>query len=491
MDKGVAEIVREHPEYRLRKPMWRTYRDLYAGGEQLKANASEYLVRRSREPNDVYAERLGRAFYENYAGSIIDWYTATLFRREPVLTFEGRNESAKCFFGQFIGDCDLRGTHFAEFFRSRFIEALIFGRSHILIDFPRGSEGAGTRGEEDATGLSRAYLLHYTPDELINWSYDEHGNYEWVVLRSGGLRKRNPEDATWTYETRWGYYDKETFRTYSESRPASSMPTWVWTDDTGRQAELIGAGRHGLAKLRRVPLVDFTVPEGLWLMNKAALLQLEHFNKSNALSWALTMGLFSMPVIYSERDWNQLFGESYYLQLGKDDKFGWTEPQGHVFQIAADNLARLQQEIYRVCYTGQAGGDLGGNSTQSGLSKQRDFAITQEVLRAYGDATKDAMRRVLTAVEAAREDGLLIDVSGMDEFDIGDFGTELADARELLALGINSPTLRKQVYKRLALKYLCDSRQDIKDRIVREIEAGAAQSKTGIGEAAGMLDGAV
>jgi hypothetical protein len=218
------------------------------------------------------------------------------------------------------------------------------------------------------------------------------------------------------------------------------------------------------------------VPEGLWLMNKAALLQLEHFNKSNALSWALTMGLFSMPVIYSDRDWNELLGESYYLQLGKDDKFGWTEPQGNVFQIAADNLTRLQQEIYRVCYTSQAGGSLGSASAQSGLSKQRDFAITQEVLRAYGDAAKETMKRVLAAVNQARQDELFIDVSGMDEFDIGDFSTELTDARELLGLGIDSPTLTKQVFKRLALKYLCDSRQDIKDQIVREIEGGPGGS---------------
>ena len=40
----------------------------------------EYLVRRQREPGDVYAERLGRVFYQNYIGSIVDWYTATLFR---------------------------------------------------------------------------------------------------------------------------------------------------------------------------------------------------------------------------------------------------------------------------------------------------------------------------------------------------------------------------------------------------------------------------
>ena len=70
------------------------------------------------------------------------------------------------------------------------------------------------------------------------------------------------------------------------------------------------------------------VSDGLWLMNKAALLQLEHFNKSNALSWALTMGLFATPVVYSERPWNQIVGEAYYIQLGPNDRFGWTEPEG-------------------------------------------------------------------------------------------------------------------------------------------------------------------
>ena len=70
------------------------------------------------------------------------------------------------------------------------------------------------------------------------------------------------------------------------------------------------------------------VSDGLWLMNKAALLQLEHFNKSNALSWALSMGLFAAPVIYSEKEWNQVVGESYYIQLGPNDRFGWAEPDG-------------------------------------------------------------------------------------------------------------------------------------------------------------------
>src|SRR6266851_236950 len=123
------DIDREHPEYGVKRLMWRQYKDLYAGGEQFKANAERYLVRRQKEPNDVYAERLYRTFYENYAGSIVDWYTATLFRREPMLVFDGPNERARQFYGQFTEDCDLKGSSLTEFFRIQFVEALICGRS--------------------------------------------------------------------------------------------------------------------------------------------------------------------------------------------------------------------------------------------------------------------------------------------------------------------------------------------------------------------------
>jgi hypothetical protein len=205
-------------------------------------------------------------------------------------------------------------------------------------------------------------------------------------------------------------------------------------------------------------------------MNKAALLQLEHLNKSNALSWAITMGLFAMPVIYSERPWNQIVGESYYIQLGSQDRFGWTEPEGRVYQIAADNLERLRDEIYRVCYVSQAAGEGSISHPQSGSSKQRDFAITQEVLRSYGDSVKETMRRILEAVCAARQDDVRVTVSGLDQFDIGDFGTELAEAQTLLGLGIASPTLKQQIFQKLAFKYLCDVRQAVKDQIAREIE---------------------
>ncbi len=495
------DIDREHPDYKLRKQVLRQYRDLYAGGEQLRLNAQHYLVRRQREPGDVYAERLSRVFYENYIGSIVDWYAATLFNSDPVLTFEGKNETAKQFYEELVTDADRKGTKLSDFWARRFVEAMVAGASYVLVDFPRtasliGGRKAGSRGEEDAVGASRAYLVDYAAEDVINWSFDEQGNYNWVVIRTRLLTQDRVEDAEWRTEVQWAYYDRQNFRIYKQTTDGGAAGPTTQVDigiaqldigagrlDTGSTPvdigmsqlgtgamQLVAEGTHGLAKLNRVPLFPLRIPEGLWMLNRAGLLQLEHFNKSNALAWALTMGLFAMPVVYSEREWGQMVGESYYIQLGPGDRFGWTEPEGKVYQIAADNLKALQEEIYRVCYQPQAGGSLDKRAAQSGISKQIDFSITQEVLCAYGDAVKDQIRRVLNAIEAAREDGITISVAGMDEFDISEFSTELNDAQQLLGLGIESPTLKREIFKKLSLKYLSDSRQEVKDRVVEEID---------------------
>lgn len=459
---AIQDINREHPEYKAWKGVWPKYRDLYTGGEQFTANADRYLIPRQKEPAAVYRERVNRAFYENYAGSIIDWYAATLFRREPILTFEGRDEAARRYFNELAEDCDRRGSTLSDFFRRQVIEAMVMGRSYITIDFPKGPRPAGSRAEEDALGLSRGYFSEYPAESVIHWQKDERGEYEWVVLRS---ERAELEEATGTKRTlrEWVRYDRQRYEIWRQ----------VETEGKAAPAQKEEEGLHGLAGLGRVPVFEFTLGDGMWLMNRAASLQLEHFNKSNALAWALTMGLFAMPVIYSDSEFKQVVGESYYVKLGKDDRFGWTEPEGHVYRIALENIDRLKEEIYRVCYMlHQAGGALSKNAALTGVSKQRDYLVTQEVLRGMGDRVKDMLKRLLRALAEARQDEILIGVAGMDEFDIGEFSSELEDAERLLRMGIPSSTLRAEIQKKLAMKYLCDASQELKDRIAREIDAG-------------------
>jgi hypothetical protein len=331
---------------------------------------------------------------------------------------------------------------------------LVCGASYILVDFPKSDHKPTNRAEEDALGTARAYINQCPPETLINWSLDPRGEFDWVVLRTTHLRKPDYRTPQWTKRTQWVYFDRERFETYQKT-------------DGDHHVVLTDQGQHGFARLNKVPVLGLRLPEGLWLMNRAALLQLEHFNKSNALGWALAQGLFAQPVIYSEREWSQMIGDSYFIQLGPQDKFGWTEPAGNVYRIATENLKRLQSEIYRVTYLNHL---ATAPVVQSGLSKLRDFAITQEVLRALGDSVKDSMKRLLRAIFQARNENITIDVSGMEEFDVADFGTELEDAKNLISMNIPSPTLRKQIFKKLAFKYLCDVRQELKDRIAHEID---------------------
>jgi hypothetical protein len=468
----VIEVLdKENPEYRDRKGMWQRYWDFYAGGEQLRRNASLYLVRRQKEPNDVYLERLSRVFYENYLGSCVDWYAATLFRTPLDLGYRTAHPVVEEFFTSFSGDCDCRGTSLLEMARRVFIQCLVFRESFVLIDFPRVRSEVATRAEEDAVGKSRAYLVNYTAPQLVNWKTDGNGALEWVVLKTQRVYQEAFDSGELVREDQWSYYNRENFRVYRLRRAEKSEGGSVGRGEGNEGVELVDQGRHGLAEIGRVPLVRMAVTDGLWLANKAALLQQEHFNKSNALAWALHMGLFAMPVIYSEREWQQIVGEAYYIQLGPNDKFGWTEPEGNVFQIAAENLDRIKDEIYRVCYLmTQAGGREARNLGQSGVSKQRDFAITHEVLRAYGGVIKGFVREVLDLVRRARRDDVEIAIAGMDQFDDPDFAEEVAHAEGLQRLGIRSERLEREVKKRVAMKYLDGASQEVKNEVAREIE---------------------
>ncbi len=200
--------------------MWRRYRDLYAGGEQMREHAAEYLTRRHKEPGEIYVERLHRVFYENYIGSIVDWYAATLVRSRPRQHRRYSTEWARrrdSYYAELSVNCDFKGTSLSEFFRQGLAETLVCGSSYIVVDFPRANGPAATRAEEDASGRSRAYLVNYAPDEVINWSYDDTGRMEWVVIRTTCLQQSKVSDAKWEQETRWIYYDREDFKIFRQA----------------------------------------------------------------------------------------------------------------------------------------------------------------------------------------------------------------------------------------------------------------------------------
>ena len=104
---------------------------------------------------------------------------------------------------------------------------------------PAWTEHPYNRAEEEAAGLSRAYLFRYGAEELINWSNDENGQYEWVVLRRQQRRQPKVESPEIVEETYWYYFDKQEYRVYRrEQREQES------------HIELVSQGDHGLAQFK-------------------------------------------------------------------------------------------------------------------------------------------------------------------------------------------------------------------------------------------------
>jgi hypothetical protein len=222
----VLQIDIEHPDYVRSKAMWRKYRDLYAGGEQFREHADEYLVRRSKEPNDVYLERLSRVFYENYIGSTIDWYAATLMRREPIISYDGTNEAGRRFFTSFAEDCDLKGTTLAEFFRRQLVQTLIAGTSYIVVDFPRVVLLSGSPARFWRITLPMKLSIGITTP-MASWSGSfsaPHGSGRRIPAANAGRKKHDGFITT-------GRYFAHTV--LCKIPPGFLTPsTWLMKDDT-------------------------------------------------------------------------------------------------------------------------------------------------------------------------------------------------------------------------------------------------------------------
>ena len=137
-------------------------------------------------------ERLSRVFYENYIGSIIDWYAATLMRREPVLAIRGAaTRRRRSFYSLLAEDCDLKGhAPDASSSGSGSCETLVCGS-----ELHGGGFSAGGRGGADAGGRRRDGALAGVSGGLrrrrksSTGIYDRRGGLEWAVIRTSSLRQ--------------------------------------------------------------------------------------------------------------------------------------------------------------------------------------------------------------------------------------------------------------------------------------------------------------
>lgn len=502
-----------HPEYQAE--YWKRCRVLYKGGASLledNAVLKQMMPKHSKEDDAVYKERLARAFYIPYCGSIIDKIASELTGKPLTLTLGDEESQAKPvegetpkpevaaegdedgFYSEFFDDCSRPGgakQTVNQLAREQVLTALQCGRAWTLVDLPPKPEGGyATKLAQVEAGALDAYACAVDPESVIDWEQDESGAIQFAIVMEAVNRRVGLVGDRDKVTLRFRYYLPDTWAVYEITYSLKSKPEGPKDQD---DVLLVASGTHTFGQ---VPLVPLTLPAGLWAMSKLEAIARAHLNQRNALSWGQLKALFPVPVLYAgppspmnptSEDSNralQPHGPGYMTVLSggdKDhpgDKLEYFSPDSAPYKMAAEDLNVLRDEMHRVLHAMAQSIDNSGAALQrSAESKSVDAAASCAILRALGVLVREHLTEVLEAVSLGRGDGELDFVlKGMDIFDDVSLTDLVNDAVLLESVAIPSATFQKRFKLKIAKVALgAEATDDEMAQIEKELNGSLTQ----------------
>ena len=145
-----------HHDYDASLPTWLRARDVIAGEDAVKAGGTKYLPRLDSQSDNEYLGYKSRACFFNATSRTCDGFLGLLFRRDPEVKLPDRHAGVGGALRVFTDDVDLMGTSLFTFCKGVTGEVLALGRCGTLIDWEGGSE-------------SRAYVVRYQAEDILNW----------------------------------------------------------------------------------------------------------------------------------------------------------------------------------------------------------------------------------------------------------------------------------------------------------------------------------
>ncbi len=502
------ELAKKHPEYIYWEYPWSNFRLLYTGGEQFlraagqqaatRAQATsisttpiDLLANRNRrrrflfqlegESDTKYISRWERAYFIGYFGAIVDYFRHWLYSQPPKLR-PAEGKTVPDWSAPFFGNADGAGHTLLDFSKDSFLDVLLVRRGGWLIGRPSLDVGAMSQKQAEDAGLGTPILTAYGAEEILDWSEDERGDLEWIVLRKKRDVRRFPEDRveldTFTYvdRTRWRAWEH------------------IPGPDRQHGLRVIADGLHNLGT---VPFIRTEIPFGLWAANKLASWQIDLFNQMSMLSYGTLLSCFLQPFLKTNEPdaSNRVFGEGELLELraGRGDdpgeEFGWVGPQTNALEFQAKRLIELRDEGYRIVHQMSLAVDSQaiGAIARSGASKIEDRRASEIILQAYGGYVRDALVRTLNLISKIMGDGVKWSCDGFDNFQVSSLEEELQTAALVQTFKIQSKTFSKEIQKQVAERVLGHVDQETKQQVYDEIDEGVETE--GIDPASGVAAG--
>nr|WP_322714547.1 hypothetical protein [Nostoc sp. ChiSLP03a]MDZ8215801.1 hypothetical protein [Nostoc sp. ChiSLP03a] len=461
---------------------------LVSGGYKLKNAIRHFLPQRPGEDNEIYEIRLKKFTYLNILSANINEQVSKL--ANAPMTIEGLDVNPK-FWSAFREDTDLAGRSEKNLISLLFRELLKFKKIYVHVDKNKSDIIPLNKLQEEFLGL-RPYIVTYSPLQVINWS-ESKSKLNWLKIRQISEDNSNPI-ATPRKVCTWTIIDSKYIAKYSAVVELDGKGSITKVGDELINNEttinlLAPPIEHGFGT---VPVFKIELPDQLWVADQAASKALEHLRTDCSKYDLLTMAYFQRTfkrIQTPDSDLEQTYTNDEPLPTGLQhvielDKFEWAEPKGDIIKHMAESLKAIEAQVRDLISSGGVSSSNGA-VTQSGVSKQMDFAKQEAMLRSYGEIIIDFYQDLLQLVaKAAGIDGSKISVTGLNSFENDTLDSVLMKLDSVSKLNIESlkanlpPSALKVIYEQMVALLTGNLSAAQKEEVNKEIEVMLTTIKT-------------
>lgn len=155
-------------DYREMRPTWEKIRAILGGLHSVRHHGERYLPKYEKESHHEYKRRLESTAWRPEFEDGVRNLSAKPFQKDIALS-DGASEQIKTF----AENVDGQGSNLTQFAKAFFDEALSFGLSGILVDYPTMAPGLTLADEKAAN--AKPYWCMICPENIIAAYFDTYG----------------------------------------------------------------------------------------------------------------------------------------------------------------------------------------------------------------------------------------------------------------------------------------------------------------------------
>lgn len=467
-----AFIERRHPEYEEMANHWEFLEDTYEGGrEWFKGNIFRYV----KEGDKEYSDRVERAYRFNHTREVVDLVDKYVFKMEVRRDTGRAPESVKRFWLQ----STLSGQSMKEFAKVISNRSSVYGRPWIVIDSDKSDAPISKADEKNR----RIYTYIVKPGDVLDMSYDELGNLNWILIHETIRDDADPIESSGKIINRYRLWTRAYSQLFTVKKDS-------------RNKDIVEEGAQIVHDLGEVPVI----PANNTFNNDELYTSPSMIADVAYLDRACANYLSNLDAIIQDQTFSQLVmpaqsvspGDQAYdklVEMGTkriflyDASEGATPPQYispdvRQAELILKAINKIINEIYHS--VGLAGertkeDNALGIDNSSGVAKAYDFERVNSLLAAKADSLEWIENRIayFVALYSGEEDKISDDrklVEYPDNFDVRGLYDEFEIAARLAM--VEAPDLmRRQQMTAVIDKLFPQLADDLKKKMVQELKS--------------------